>query len=132
MISGFSSNSINMTASSRISGGLEFPFNISNVLEIFIYENLDCSFDSKMKDLRDLLKFTYESRSKILNKIYKDESNLKALMLKGDENSKIALDELQSQKYEISEDFKDLVELVSSQLNPDQYNAILKKAGITI
>ena len=132
MIKGFSSNFIYYTKTSSIDGGLEFPFNIPNALEIFLYEDLDCSFDSKMEDLKNLLKFTYESRKTVLDKIYKDEVRLKKIMLNGDDSSKDKYDDLQHQKYEISQDFKDLVEVVSSQLNSDQCNAILKKVGVDI
>ena len=96
----------------------------------FIFEDIDDSLDLKMIDLRDLLRFTHKARDKALQGIYQKELEVKQKMFKGDQEAKILYDDLQFEKHQMSEDFKDLVEKIANALSSEQLAALLKKAGI--
>ena len=137
MISGFGGSSRGEIVSfsrHQDGGNLPVPFNIPNVLYKLLYEDIGIEFDAKQQDLLTSLQFSYKALGKMENKYAQFEQDVRAKILQEPDNKKYVkdLEELQLERFEANQHFKELVIVLSELLDRDQYEKLLKYCNIPV
>lgn len=136
MISGFGASYAEQHSHthSSLEGSLPLPFNLPNVLNTLLFTDIDLNLDNKQKDILDNLKFAYNSRVKMLERIERREQELMQMMLNGDPEGKARQEhaDLQFDKFQGSEAFIDLVNIMADLLTKEQNTKLLEAVGIQL
>ncbi len=136
MISGFGASyaTAHAHAHSSLEGNFPIPFNLPNVLSTLLFSDLDLNLDTKQKDILENLRFSHQARSKMLEKISIKEQELMQLMLTNDPDGKARKEheDLQFDKFQGSETFIDLVNVMADLLTREQNEKLLNAVGIKL
>jgi len=137
MISGFSGSSRNytFTHSRHIGGGnLPIPFNIPNVLYNLLFEDFGLVFTRKQEDMRDAVSFSYKAVQRMEQRYAKEEQSLMQKMLQSSDDKvlKDELEELQLDRFQANQHFKELVNVLSDLLDKEQYAKLMSFSGIPV
>jgi len=131
MISGFGS-SRGPTFSNDIKhlgdGNLPVPFNMPKVLHNLLFEETGIEFNAKQKDIMEALRYSYHALQKMGMRYAQKEQELLEKMLQNPDSQEIkeAQEELQLEKFEAYNQFKDLVIIISELLTKEQYQKLME------
>jgi len=131
MISGFGS-SRGPTFSHDIKhlgdGNLPVPFNMPRVLHNLLFEETGIEFNAKQKDIMEALRYSYHALQKMGMRYAQKEQELLEKMLQNPDSQEIkeAQEELQLEKFEAYNQFKDLVIIISELLTKEQYQKLME------
>ena len=137
MISGFGGSVRGETVSysrHQDAGNLPVPFNIPNVLYKLLYEEIGIEFDAKQQDIIATLQVSYKALGKMEKRYAQLEQDVRAKILQEPDNKKHVkdLEELQLERFEANQHFKELVIVLSDLLHRDQYEKLLKYCNIPV
>jgi len=109
-------------------GNLPVPFNIPNVLHNLLFEDTGIEFDNKQKDVIEAVRFSYNALQKMGVRYAQKEQKLLQKILKDPDNKalKEEQEELQLEKFEAYNQFKDLVITISELLTKEQYQKLMQ------
>jgi len=109
-------------------GKLPVPFNIPNVLHNLLFEDVGIEFDNKQKDVMEALSFSYNALQKMGARYAQKEQELLRKILKDPDNKQLKeeQEELQLEKFEAYNQFKDLVITISKLLTKEQYQKLME------
>jgi hypothetical protein len=109
-------------------GKLPVPFNIPNVLHNLLFENTGIEFDNKQKDVMEALRFSYNALQKMATRYAQKEQELLQKILKDPDNKQLKneQEELQLEKFEAYNQFKDLVITIAELLTKEQYQTLME------
>lgn len=109
-------------------GNLPVPFNIPTVLHNLLFEDVGIEFDRKQKDVMEALTFSYNALEKMGTRYAQKEQELLHKILKDPDNKQLKeeQEELQLEKFEAYNQFKDLVITISELLTKEQYEKLME------
>jgi len=109
-------------------GSLPVPFNIPNILHNLLFADINIKFDAKQEDVMHALRFSYTALQKVgVRYAQKEQELLEKLIADPDSKElKEEQEELQLEKFEAYNQFKDLVITISELLTPQQYQQLMQ------
>ena len=134
MISGFSnaptSHLYNHLA---FDSSMPMPFKIPAVLQALLDPEIDLDYTPKQSDLIEALRFSFQAKAKMLDKVGRHEAEIVQKMThEGEDTAKLKeeYDDIQTEKLEANEMFFDLINALADLLDKSQYERLLQYAGI--
>jgi len=120
--------------SNPLSNTLPVPFNIPIVLQNILYEEIDLSFDAKLLDMLETVRFANKSQKIMQERYALREAQLQNEMLTESDNEmlKLEYEDIQLDRLQASFDFKDLVSALSDMMNREQFEKLLKFSNIPV
>ena len=136
MISGFggSTGGGYSNTQTHLGGGFPVPFNMPNVLQNLLYGNIDFGFDVKQQDIHTTLKFSYEALQSMLQKSAQQEQILRQKILEDSHNTELLrkLQDMELDRMQATQDFKELLEVMADLLTKEQYEKLLKASNLPV
>jgi len=136
MISGFSNAPTNHLYNHlAFDSSMPMPFKIPAVLKTLLDTEIDLNYTPQQSDLIEALRFSFQARAKMLEKVGHEEAALLHQMTQeGEDTTKLKqeYDEIQTQKLEANEIFFDLINALADLLDKSQYAALLQHAGVNL